>query len=429
MNKAKFILTTVVCLLLLLTIEPFSSLRAEANTHDAPALVWSKTYGPYLGYSVIQTTDGCFAVAGQNATYRPFEPHMPPRWENYTALLLKIDKEGNLLWDKTYKNHVGEGGFLDRANSIVETTDLGYALSGGNWLLKVNSEGNVEWKKTYNDLENCRAIQTSDGGYAVIGNTIINDNSYSVDSILLKIDSNGNTLWTKTFSSNLPQRNDVYAEYIGQTSSGDYVITGSWHATFWFAKLGSNGNLIFNQTYDEIANVGAHFTSVSQTIDGGFVLSGYNIDSKEVPWSGWIVKTDSQGAVQWIFHREEPANELLRGVEFMSVIQTTDGGYIAVGRPTIVKLKSNGVLEWNMTGYSAFSVALTDNDGFIVAGGQGDTTGPNQQLWVARFDLESTIPNDETIPFPSTISLITVVIIITAVIVIGLLVYLKKHKR
>ncbi|MDD4326011.1 MAG: hypothetical protein PHC63_06255 [Candidatus Bathyarchaeota archaeon] len=426
MNKAKCILTIVICLLLLLAIEPFSILRAEASTQDAPALVWSKTYGPYLGYSVIQTTDGYFAVAGQNATYRPFEPHMPPEWENYTALLIKIDKEGSLLWDKTYEN-IGDGGFLDRANSIVETTDLGYALSGGNWLLKVNSEGNVEWKKTYPELENCRAIQTSDGDYAIIGNTIIDDNAYSVDSILLKIDSNGNTLWTKTFSSNLPQRNDVYAEYIGQTSSGDYVITGSWHATFWFAKLGSNGNLIFNQTYDEIANVGAHFTSVSQTIDGGFVLSGYNIDSKEVPWSGWIVKTDSQGAVQWIFHREEPANELLRGIEFMSVIQTIDGGYIAVGRPSIVKLNDSGALEWNMTGYNAFSVALAGNDGFIVAGGQGDTTGPNQELWVAKFDLKSTFPSDETISLPWVI--LIVIAIVIAVGVIGLLVYLRKHKQ
>jgi hypothetical protein len=76
-------------------------------SQEAPKILWSKTYGPYLGLSIIQTTDGNFAVAGQNGTFKPFSSHEPEEWVNYTALLLRIDERGNVLSVKAYENQTG----------------------------------------------------------------------------------------------------------------------------------------------------------------------------------------------------------------------------------------------------------------------------------------------------------------------------------
>ena len=128
--------------------------------------------------SIIPTADGGFAVAGQKATYKSFAPHSPAQWENFTALLIKTDENGNVNWAKTYDSQ-GYGYVSDQANSVVQTVDQGYALCGDNWFLKLDAEGNVEWNITFSDLIQCRAVQTNDGGYAIFGNTYSDDPAIS----------------------------------------------------------------------------------------------------------------------------------------------------------------------------------------------------------------------------------------------------------
>ena len=127
--------------------------------------------------------------------------------------------------------------------------------------LELASDGYVEWNKTYSKIGDCRAVQTSDGGYAIIGNSPVNSSTNSVNSALIKTDSNGDVLWTKNFSSEVPIH-DVYARSLVQTTDGDYAIVGSWYGNFWFAKIDSYGNLIINQTYAAISFDGASFRSI-----------------------------------------------------------------------------------------------------------------------------------------------------------------------
>jgi hypothetical protein len=408
----------------LLILATFSSTLAQAG-REASTVQWENTYGPYLAYSVIKTTDGGFAIAGQNASFKPSAPHSPSDWRNYTALTIKTGKEGNVIWEKSYEAYVGHGLFSNRANSVKQTRDLGYALCGDDWFLKLDGQGNVRWNRTFSTLELFDVVQTSAGGYVLIGNTKPADSTDSVDSVLVKTDENGNTLWNKTFSSNLPYRNDVTADSLIETDDGGYAIAGSWHGTLWFSKTDSNGNLNFNQTYSSISNFGAIFSSISKTTDGGYALAGFdNDDRKEVALTAWVVKTDTQGNTQWSFHFEQPVSELLRGAEFRSIAQTIDGGYIVAGYPALVKLDSSGKLQWNVTTYNAHSVSPTEDGGFIVAGGQGNPTRSDQRIWLAKFAPESA---NEASPF--SITWIVISVIIVAVAGIGLWIYFKKHKR
>jgi len=372
-----------------------------------------------LGYSIVQTVDGGFAIAGQNASYKPFEPHSGPTdWQNFTVMLIKTDAEGDVAWEKTYETQIGYGISSSDA-AVIQTGDLGYALCRDEWFLKLNTEGIVEWTKTFDNLEHCKAIQTSDDGYALIGNTKAVKASSSVNSILIKTDANGDILWTKNFSSALPYRNDVVATALAETSDNGYVIVGSWHGVFWFAKTDYNGNLLFNQTYGLSSTVGgAGFTSLSKTMDDGYIFAGSDYNpTQEVSYSGWIFKTDSQGNTQWNYHFQLPGF----GALFRSITQTADGGYIAVGSPVLVKLDSSGNLEWNTTGYDAYSVVAIENGGFAVAGGQGDLISFNQELWAAKFAVtESALPSISDLYLAIAVAglLLSVIIVIASVVLI-----------
>ena len=76
------------------------------------------------------------------------------------------------------------GGAYDTSTSIIKTGDGGYALAGYTkssgagdydfWLVKTDATGNMVWSKTYGGTGDDRAyslVQTGDGGYALAGNT------------------------------------------------------------------------------------------------------------------------------------------------------------------------------------------------------------------------------------------------------------------
>ncbi len=124
---------------------------------------WAKTYtkeGRYYAYSIQQTSDGKYIIAGESSE---------------DIWILKVDNSGNVLWEKSYG-----GSFEDWPNSIQQTTDGGYIVAGvttsfGNGkydilLLKLDSEGGVVWQKAHggSDWDSAWSIQqTTDGGYIV----------------------------------------------------------------------------------------------------------------------------------------------------------------------------------------------------------------------------------------------------------------------
>ena len=186
---------------------------------------WSKTFGGERddwARSVIQTSDGGYALAGGTDSYGAGGEDF---W------IVKTDSSGNEEWSKTFG---GEND--DWAYSVVQTSDGGYVLAGSTmsygaggedfWLVKTDSSGNEEWSKTFGGVNRDWArsvIQTSDGGYALAGGW------------LLKTDSSGNEEWSKTFGG----ANGGTAWSIVQTSDGGYALAGGSGANFWLVKLGA----------------------------------------------------------------------------------------------------------------------------------------------------------------------------------------------
>jgi hypothetical protein len=401
----------VAALLIVLTLCPLCLVKGVS---EAPQMEWSRTYVGYEVHAVIQTADRGYAIAGQNATYST----EGRGYGNYAPLLIRTDSSGEARWEKVYGRELGPRFWA--ADSVVQTVDLGYALSGGDggWLLKLDAEGRVQWNKTFEQFARCRAIQASDGGYVLAGITYTN-NMNRYDSVLVKTDESGNPLWSKMFSGGL---SDVRAAALVETDGKGYAIAGNWGADFWFAKTDSDGHLQWNQTYRyyEGLPIATHtFVSVAKTKDGGFILAGGD-DIR----TAWLVKTDSQGYEQW--------NQHYPNGNFLSVAQTGDEGYVVAGRygrSWLVRTDSLGNVQWNMTGDAlggAASVIVTNDGGYAVAGSHLTTPGTSDEtVWLAKFAPESAVPESPN----SMVWIIATTVVIVAAVGVGLVVYLRKHKR
>ena len=255
--------------------------------------LWDKTFGGVVydqGYSLIQSADGGFAIAGYTTSYGV----------GGDVWLIKTDSNGNKLWDKTFG-----GAAMDKGNSIIQLKDGGFVITGSTesygagksdvWLIKTDSNGNKLWDKTFGDTGfdfGNSVIQSSDGGFVIAGLTV------SADLWLIKTDSNGNKLWDKTFGG--AYADEAYS--ILQSGDGGFVITGETNPpTFrgydvWLIKTDNNGNKLWDKTFGGVNDDGGY--SVIQTSDGGFVIAGYTgwiVTSADSTGDLLVIKTDSTG--------------------------------------------------------------------------------------------------------------------------------------
>ncbi len=229
-----------------------NSLNGECGwlvkTDSSGNRIWDKTVGADLNgcrlSSVQITKDGGYILAGI---------------DYYSGLLLyKTDNQGNTQWNKTLGGASDYWGLMSDPE-VQLTDDGGYIIAfimpegekdnrmlESAWLIKVNSAGDKEWDKIFKDegstYSRANSVQqTSDGGYIVSGR-IIQSGKGSTNAWLIKTDSSGNKEWERIFSGG-----DM-AKSVRQTSDGGYIIAGdTWYNKtnkndFWLEKIGSDGD-------------------------------------------------------------------------------------------------------------------------------------------------------------------------------------------
>ena len=312
-------------------------------------------------------------------------------------------EEENNSWEKTYG-----GSERDVALSIVQTKDDGYAVSGFTrskgkgksdaWILKLNETGNIIWDKLYGRSENDVAnsiIQTKDGGFAISGYTIFKDLG-EADLFILKLDEAGNKIWDKIFFG----RNWDTAYTIIETKDEAFIIVGyTWSkgagkSDAWVIKLDSNGNMLWNKTFGGDENDEAH--SIIQTEEGNFVIAGKTKSKGKGKWDAWIIKLDEQGNIDW--------DNTFGGSEddcAYAITETKDGGYVFSGYTMsegngkedvlVVKLDDEGNILWNKTFGGihediAKSLVKEENGDFIIAGETKSIGAGKWDAWIIKLD-------------------------------------------
>ncbi|MFH1862466.1 MAG: hypothetical protein ABH878_06590, partial [bacterium] len=154
--------------------------------------VWSQLFGEDgidCGYSVQQTADGGYIIAGRTSSYGA---------GIYDVYLIKTDRSGNLTWLRTFWGSGYDYGYsvqqtTDGGYIIAGTFD---SVTFDVYLIKTNALGNQVWSQTFggSGVDEGRSVQqTTDGGTIIAGWT----NSYgagSWDVYLIRLEAESPTV-------------------------------------------------------------------------------------------------------------------------------------------------------------------------------------------------------------------------------------------
>ena len=404
-NNGKFFCsygrTFTIVLLFLCIISLFP--LVEANS-EAPTVQWQQVFEGSRGCSILQTENGGYVFTGAKIS---------------ASLLMRTDSLGNLLWTKSY----WIGGEDTLLPFLVQTED-GYALAGTSKnsyaIVRVDSEGSVIWEKKYEHdgvFNYPRSfIQTSDGGYALVG-TYLNQPPSDGQTWFVKVDNMGNVQWNKTIG----EVGDFVASVL-QTEDGGYaLICTSWASEIDPAipkiiKINSKGTIQWNETYGGVGKSEFYYTeSFSGTIteDAGYLIGGF-AGQNSTSWIAWLLKTNSQGKMLWNVTYGE------FGSLANSVLNTQDGGYAFAGVVNrkdawVVKTDEYGIMDWNLTfsgsSVEAFcnSILQTSDEGYTLVGTK------DGKIWLAKLGLPQSFSG-----IPHLIMFV-IVAIIAAIILIGII--------
>lgn len=260
--------------------------------------VWARSYGGPLaqgGHAVARAPDGGFLVAGYAATVSPGANNV---------YILKTDSTGNSIWSKTFG-----GTAVDEAHALCPASDGGYIVIGDTWsygaggadvyMLKIDANGNQLWQKMFGgsaDERGNTVAPTDDGGYIIAGRTF-SFGAGLLDMYLVKTDASGNLVWQETFGGIASDE----ACGVAQTADGGYIVAGftdsfgAGNFDAYLVKTDASGDILWQKTYGGAQDDGANCLTVDA--DGGFILAGWTSSFGHGGDDLYLLRTDSLGSL------------------------------------------------------------------------------------------------------------------------------------
>jgi|GEM_PF-418889 len=259
--------------------------------------IWNETFGGTghdEGNSVQQTTDGGYVIAGYTRSFGGGIDH--------NVWLIKTDSDGNEMWNKTFGGSVyDEIGYSVQQTNDGGYVIAGYTSSYGAggpdvWLIKTDSLGNEVWNKTFGGSSSEQGYsvqQTTDGGYVIVGYTSYEPYNYC-DGWLIKTDSAGNEIWNKTLSG---AGNSGHGYSVQQTTDGGYIVLlcggdrGESNTQIVLTKTDILGNEVWAKRFGGYETEAGY--SVQQTSDGGYIIGGSTNSFGSGNYDVWLIKVGS----------------------------------------------------------------------------------------------------------------------------------------
>jgi hypothetical protein len=386
-----------------------------------PDTLWTRTYGGSyedFGYGVAASDDGGYLLCGSLQSYIP--------WEDRDIFIVKINDAGDSIWTRTF----GSTNTWEEARDITACIDGGYLLVGyigledietDAYLLKVDSLGNFEWERRYGgtECEEANAVmQTSDGGYIIVGLTY----SYGMglsDSYIIRTDEAGDTLWTKTYGGDLYEAcYDVAA-----IDEGGFAIVssntsdGPGATGVEFRKLDENGESVLVRRYG-----GENLDSprcLTRCIPSGYLIGGWTASFAQSREDMYALRVADNGDSLWMqTYGFADSSEIIK-----SAVQLEDGGFLFAGGTGsagigadltsiyLVRTDSLGELLWSNV-YGGFDqqlaedVLVTSGNGLLVCGWTGDLVDEDDtDIYVMRFESVLDTEPSRSQPFPAQLTL------------------------
>ncbi len=356
------------------------------------------TTAPDAGFSIRQTFDGSFIIAGSTESTVNFDEDV------YLALL---DSTGNVIWTKNY------GGIGDEsAGCVRQTPDSGFILTGvtdsyGNgftdvYLIKTDKNGDTLWTKTFGGTEydfGLSVENTLDGGFIISGQES-STNGGIANIYLIRTNAAGDSLWTKSYpmgawtgATNVLQTPDS-----GFVIFGDYEnnVTGTGDYDLYWMKLDASGNILSTRTYEDSVSHD-YAETMRNTFDGGFIIASEKEPILTLDNIGsTLIRLDANLDTIW-------TKKCIYGFTYSvrDIVQSCDSGFIATGyiydtllsgnALFITKFNGNGDSLWNKFYYGlssagGYSIDNAFDDSIIVCGATIDTILGQSDVYVIKTE-------------------------------------------
>jgi len=384
--------------------------------------LWAKAYGSYSNdeaLSIQKTSDGGFIVAG----------YMRISGTNDDIWVLKLDKDGNVQWQKVFG-----GPFLDQAYDVKETSDGNYIVAGysvtsvptpqrNGFIVKLDSDGNFLWSLTYGGTadEEFRSLtisQESGVEYIIVTGYTKSFGAGGEDAWILKVNSSdGSIIWQKAYGTSNDDRFQrvITSSYNGSVS---YVFAGRTYTAspltrydFWLMVTDKDGNIKMSKRYFyPLLSPGDEFSwDIKETQDGAFVI--IDLADRYIGSGGrdiWILKIRKEdGEIIWqkAFggQYDDEARSLLIDENGDIIIAGTARSLVSGSNAYdiwILRLDKDGNLKWQkvygMMGSSssshdlASSICQSDDGNFVIAG-YTTTSGGGTDVFVMKITPEGYI--------------------------------------
>ena len=243
------------------------------------AVQWTQEYDfedkANYPYGMCLAPDGDIVISASACCYDG-----PARFQ-----LTRINSDSTTEWNHTYE--IGCTG-----SKVINTSDGGFAVVGDTagvlQVLKLSSSGVLEYKKKYGYHGNGAGLVELNDGYMAFGTTDY-AGLYDQDCWLLRLADNLDTVWTW---HSMVLDND-YCWAGERTFDGGYIMVADWFppgedADILVIRTDSLGNILWSKTVGGVE--GEYPTCVHQTADSGYVVAGRSRSYGNLSYYMYLVK-------------------------------------------------------------------------------------------------------------------------------------------
>jgi hypothetical protein len=286
---------------------------------------WQKTYrngsSDDFGYSITKTIDSCYLISG-SIDYN-------------IGHLYKIDKNGSIVWSKSYIPSLNSINYSTSINSVIQNTDSTVMISGSfnnptpgipavnstsklskngtilfslkntgsrmfknsnndfitfssnNSVSNLSNNGTVLWKKDFYNFSTECVAKLSDGNIICVGSA--DYMALSRHLALMKLSNNGDTIWIKW------RYGASSGQSVSSINNGGFIFTDGSS----IYKCDNNGTVIFEKSMNNSSSIVVSLSKTIPAIDGSVYIAG-SISGQGAGGSDFfLMKMDSVGNTLW----------------------------------------------------------------------------------------------------------------------------------
>lgn len=421
-----------------------------AQTICPPQIDWQQSLGTTesdAGGRILQMADGGFMVGGSSEGGRQGTKDAP-NYGRQDFWLIRLNANGEKLWDKSYggnqpdhfsdMDQTSDGGFIlggTSSSGISGNKTSPHYGQGDAWVVRVDAQGNKLWDKSFGGTghEGLSVVkETADGGFIIGGGVQVPFGPFGAtqgDFWVVRLDALGNQLWEAQFGGLLDESlSDAH-----QTADGGFVL-GGWSSSteiaiyggsdYWLVRLDSSGNKLWDRAYG--GSDSDSLRTMHIAANGDLLLAGQSNSDvsgiKTAPRFGyssdfWVLRLDPEGNILWQAVYGGDSYEdvasiasvgtnafLLTGLSYSEPSGTKTGLLMGGYDYWVLKIDGVGRPIWDasfggLDGDTAADVIPTADSGYIVAGSSsgtgGNKTSPffgSSDIWLVKLRLEN--PSD-----------------------------------